>query len=127
MADEFDTASTTRKEAVLAEIDRSHHGPVWRGTAGSLGSMLMRLDGQVATVVHDEKQSIGSVGDTVALRERAQLMVRLVEEMGGLVSETDAAIFGEPDRASVLEPIKPTFTREAGSSPWTDSAARNLY
>ena len=84
-------------------------GPRWWGTPGSLRTALLRLDGRVGVVVNAEKQ----VADpAVVSGEVARQLGWLVQQMG--LGTGDEAV--NYPNALVFEPIKPSFTREAGST-----------
>lgn len=87
----------------------------WQETPGWLRSAILRGDSEVGTVVHDEKQVISPAGDVIALRERAQCIAQL-GSVGGLITGTEPTTSNYPDRAPEFEPVKSSFTREAGSS-----------
>ena len=84
-------------------------GPRWWETPGSLRTSLLRLDGQVGAVVNAERHV---VDPAVVSGEVAGQLGRLVQQMG--LGTGDEAV-GFPDEALVFEPVKPSFTREAGS------------
>ncbi|MBV9143160.1 MAG: hypothetical protein JO115_19975 [Pseudonocardiales bacterium] len=82
-------------------------GVRWWETPGSLRTGLLRCDGQVATAVNAEKYV---VGPTVVSGEVAEQLGRLAQQMG----VGDGAL-KQPSGALGFEPLKPGFTREAGS------------
>lgn len=92
-------------------------GSRWWETPGSLRASLLRLDGQVGAVVNAEKQvacPAAVPGDLV------RHVGRIARQMGIDAGDGTADC---SDRALVFESIKPSFTREAGSSRRTGPAA----
>ncbi len=90
--------------------------PRWWETPGSLRSRLLRLDGQIGAVAHAERHA---VDPAVISGEVAGELGRLVQQMG--LDTGDEAV-GYSDGALVFEPVKPSFTREAGSNRRTGPA-----
>ncbi len=84
-------------------------GSRWWESPGSLRAALVRLDGQVGVVVNAEKQM---AGPAVVSGDLARHLGRLAQQMG---LGTGNGTADHSDRALVFEPIKPSFTREAGS------------
>lgn len=78
---------------------------------GSLRINLLRLDGQIGAAVNAEKQKqMDAPG--VGLGKVAEQLERVAQQMGlgvgnGVVEQADRELSGEP--------VKPGFTREAGS------------
>lgn len=90
-------------------------GPWWENP-GSLRTSLLRLDGQVGAVVNAEKH-VADPG--VVSGEVARHLRRLAQQVG---QGTGDEAVGYPDKALVFKPIKPSFTREAGSNRRTGPA-----
>lgn len=84
-------------------------GSHWWDTSGSLRARLLRLDGQVGAVVNAEKHGVDPV---VVSGEVAGQLGRLVQQMD--LGAGDGAVV-QSGRELGFEPIKPGFTREAGS------------
>ncbi len=97
------------KDDELVTGNVKHPGRWWE-TPGSLRTALLRLDGRVGVVVNAEKHE---VDPPVISGEVAGQLGRLVQQMG--LGTGDEAV-GYSDKALVFEPIKPSFTREAGSN-----------
>ncbi len=85
-------------------------GPRWGEAPGSLRTALLRLDGRVGVVVNAERHV---VDPAVVSGEVAGRLGRLVQQMGLGTGDVAAGCRYTP---LVFEPIKPSFTREAGSS-----------
>jgi len=86
-------------------------GPYWWWeTSGSLAARLLRLDGRLGAVVNVEKQVAVPV---VVSDDLARHLGLLAQQMGLGTGDGSA---DHSDRALVFEPIKPSFTREVGSS-----------
>lgn len=81
----------------------------WWETPGSLRTDLLRLDGEVGTAVEAGKQV---VEPTAVSDDLARHLGRLVQQMG--LSAGDGMV-EKSDREFGFEPLKPGFTREAGS------------
>lgn len=77
---------------------------------GSLRTGLLRLDGQVGAVVNSEKHVV----DPAAVSSDLARQLRRIAQQMGLDAGTETV--GDPGTALVFESIKPSFTREAGSS-----------
>lgn len=86
----------------------------WQETPGLLRSALLRIDSEAGAIIHDEKQAVSPASDAFALRERAQCIAQLARKVG-LIAGSESMTFDYPDKALVFEPIKSSFTREAGS------------
>ena len=81
----------------------------WWETSGSLRGRLLQLDGQVGAVVNAEKH----VADPAAVSgELARQLGRLAQQMG---FGTGNGVADHAEVAPGFEPVKPGFTREAGS------------
>lgn len=76
---------------------------------GSLRTCLLRLDGQVGAVVHAEKYVADSA---VVSCELAGHLGRIAQQMG--LGSGDGVV-EQLGNAPGFEPVKPGFTREAGS------------
>lgn len=84
-------------------------GPRWWEDPASLRTCLLLLDGQVGAVVNAERHG----ADPAAVSgEVAGALERIAQQMG--LGAGDGVV--QPsNRAPGLEPVKPGFTREAGS------------
>ena len=83
--------------------------PRWWQVPGSLRTGLLRLDGQVGTVVNTEKHV---VDPAVLSGEVAGQLGQLMQQTG---LGTDSGVVEPSSRAFGFESVKPGFTREAGS------------
>lgn len=83
--------------------------PHWWETPGLLRTRLLWLDGEVGTAVEAEKQVVDSAAVSGDL---ARHLKRLVQQMGLGTGDGEAERSGE---VPGFEPVKPAFTREAGS------------
>lgn len=88
----------------------SGFSPHWCGDPGSLRTRLLQLDGQVGAVANAEKHATKPAAVSGDL---ARHLRRIAQQMG-LDAGPETA--DEPHTARAFEPIKPSFTREAGSS-----------
>ena len=88
----------------------------WWEAPGLLRTALLRLDGRVGVVVNAERHV---VDPAVVSGEVAGELGRLVQQMG--LGTGDEAV-GYTDEALVFERVKPSFTREAGSTRRTGPA-----
>ncbi len=106
------------EETTLAKMSRlsGGFGLRWWEAPGSLRTALLRLDGRVGVVVNAERHV---VDPAVVSGEVAGQLGRLAQQMG--LGTGDEGV-GYPDKALVFEPVKPSFTREAGSSRRTGPA-----
>jgi hypothetical protein len=75
----------------------------------SLRTRLLRLDGEVGTVVNAEKHV---VDPAVISGEVAARFGRLVQQM---CPGAEHGVVEQPSNATGFGPVKPGFTREAGS------------
>lgn len=91
--------------------------PHWWDAPGSLRTVLLRLDGQVGAVANAEMHV---VDPAVVSGEVARHLGRLAQQMG--LGTGDGAT-AHRNSAPVFESIKPSFTREMGSSPRRGPAA----
>lgn len=80
---------------------------------GSLRTALLRLDSQVGAVVDNEKH----VADPAAVSSDLARHLRRIAQQMGLDAGAETA--DDPGTTLVFEAIKPSFTREAGSSRGT--------
>jgi hypothetical protein len=83
--------------------------PRWWETPGSLRTCLLRLDCEVGAVVHAEKHL---ADPAVVSGEVAGQLERMAQQTG--LGAGDGVVEG-PGRAPGFEPVKPGFTRQAGS------------
>lgn len=81
----------------------------WWKAQGLLRTKLLRLDGEMGSVVNAEKQAVDPavVSDDVARQLR-----RLIEQT---VFGAGNEAAGQVDRIAGFKPLKPSFTREIGS------------
>ncbi len=84
-------------------------GPHWSDTMGSLRAPLLRLDGQVGAVVNAEKHV---VDPAVVSDEVVGQLERIAHQMG---LDTDNGAVKQSGEVPAFEPVKPGFTRVAGS------------
>lgn len=84
-------------------------GPRWWEAPGSVRICLLRFDGQVGAVVDAEKLV---VDPEVVSGEVAEQLRRIAQQMS---LGTRARVVNQPDREFRFKPVKPGFTREAGS------------
>ncbi len=84
-------------------------GSHWLETPGSLYTFLSRLDGQVGVAVNAEKHVVNPVTlSNEVVGQLARMAQQVYPDAG------DGAV-EQLDRTAKLEPVKPGFTREAGS------------
>lgn len=84
-------------------------GSLWWESPGTLRTTLLRLDGGVGAVVNAEKHLAGSAAISVDL---ARHLGRLVQQMG---LDAENGVVEQSGGVPGFEPVKPGFTREAGS------------
>lgn len=84
-------------------------GARWWKSPGSLLTCLLRLDGAVGAVVNAEKHL---ANPAVVFGEVAGELGRLVQQIG--LGAGDGVV-EQSDKAPTFGPVKPDFTREAGS------------
>lgn len=83
--------------------------PHWWETPGLLRTRLLWLDGEVGTAVETDKQVVDSAAVSGDL---ARHLGRLAQQMGLGAGDEEVE---QPGRGPGFEPVKPGFTREAGS------------
>jgi hypothetical protein len=97
------------EEVLTAPNEHPSPDPGRWETLGLLRSALLRLDGQLAAIVKAETHVV----DPVAVSDELARQLKRIAQQMGLGAGDGAA--KESGKVRGFEPVKPGFTREAGS------------